>query len=950
MTGEARKGRSKWDAKGPPEIVEISEDESLPTNMDDHKGGNLLPNQNLTNGNENRIGESVNIRSDASGLHDSSGNEQEQADGINKDIKERPSKASSERSQPLKIGDEDHNKNDWCHRSLEKATGIQSMGKYADDRRRGDGWGTALSRGYSSRMSSGPDSWKQCSRSPPSPRGGWNRSRRNRSCSRSRSRSRSIGRGRGRSRSRSPYLTDRGSEWRVERGRAFGGPPLPCRDFAAGRCRRGSNCRFPHEDGVRRQFDEHYPVDSRERYGHLNREFIDSREQDDYLRSRPSRGAHYDEGTWEKSEPRGEYRSTVQCHDFVKGRCSRGANCRFIHDDSASHGGWRDEVRDIGRGGTDSSHGTRTEHRRTNKNPCKFFAEGRCRRGQNCPYLHEETSQSQVGLGAPDKPLDYSGGRTRRGNYFNWGEQSNAVQASSHVLSRDDRENTVSQGADRSDSRYENKNRHSKDAGSSQFQVIPQENFGSLGQNKPEIAALQPPQFLSSIQTGAEGINNDKISDSDVQSGPGNIGNLSMQTGMHTPNLVGEQYLGQQSQSQDAIPQSSPVPFPPVTTQLQNSTSSVPLNSQMQKNDFSLHPNRQDQFVVPHATSNESAPSIQSQPVAPYMGHSQHGYIMGAQALPDISAHNGQIFNVIGQAPQTVPTIVHAGQSKATSDTPKLSRDSGDQSFQNIHNFQSVSPNEQTQNQTFQGVSVVASSSSVDMVGAPLYHNVASSDEAVRRVTASLVQYFVPSLTADTTGLQSSQPNPNSSLINNSSAVPQAVQPNHWSWPQQANMVQSAHCVPSEQPAPQTFQVPMAVGSSNGNPLLLPQLVAPTGPAAIVAVNETTPAENKKGEPKDTDAEAHEDGENKKSKDSKALKMFKLALADFVKDALKPTWKEGQLSRELHKTIVKKVVDKVTSTVENTPQTKEKIDIYMSYSREKLNKLVQAYVGKYVKT
>ena len=57
--------------------------------------------------------------------------------------------------------------------------------------------------------------------------------------------------------------------------------------------------------------------------------------------------------------------------------------------------------------------------------------------------------------------------------------------------------------------------------------------------------------------------------------------------------------------------------------------------------------------------------------------------------------------------------------------------------------------------------------------------------------------------------------------------------------------------------------------------------------------------------------------------------------------ALKPTWKDGQMSREVHKTIVKKVVDKVTSTVENTPPTKEKIDIYMTYSKEKLNKLVQ---------
>ncbi|KAF0918816.1 hypothetical protein E2562_026189 [Oryza meyeriana var. granulata] len=340
---------------------------------------------------------------------------------------------------------------------------------------------------------------------------------------------------------------------------------------------------------------------------------------------------------------------------------------------------------------------------------------------------------------------------------------------------------------------------------------------------------------------------------------------------------------------------------------------------------------------------------MQNQPVAPYMGHSQHGYIMGAQALPDLSAHNGQIFNVVGQVPQNLPTIVHAGQSQATSDTPNLGRDSGDQSLQNTHNFQPVAPNEQTQSQTLQGLSVVASSSSVDMAGAPLSHNAVSSQEAVRRVTASLAQYFGPSLTADTSGIQPSQPDPNSSLMNNSSAASQAVQPNHWPWLQQAGMAQPAHIVPSEQPAPKTFQPPMAAGSSNGNPLLLPHSVAPTGPAAVLAANETTPVENKKQEPKDTDAEAHEDGENKKSKDSKALKMFKLALADFVKDALKPTWKEGQLSREVHKTIVKKVVDKVTTTVEYAPQTKEKIDIYMSYSREKLNKLVQAYVGKYVK-
>lgn len=87
------------------------------------------------------------------------------------------------------------------------------------------------------------------------------------------------------------------------------------------------------------------------------------------------------------------------------------------------------------------------------------------------------------------------------------------------------------------------------------------------------------------------------------------------------------------------------------------------------------------------------------------------------------------------------------------------------------------------------------------------------------------------------------------------------------------------------------------------------------------------------------------------SKDDKGMKMFRVALVEFVKEILKPTWKGGQLSREVHKTIVKKVVDKVTGTLQgdHVPKTQEQIDRYMSFSKLKLTKLVEAYVQKYVK-
>ncbi|WOG82130.1 hypothetical protein DCAR_0101292 [Daucus carota subsp. sativus] len=88
--------------------------------------------------------------------------------------------------------------------------------------------------------------------------------------------------------------------------------------------------------------------------------------------------------------------------------------------------------------------------------------------------------------------------------------------------------------------------------------------------------------------------------------------------------------------------------------------------------------------------------------------------------------------------------------------------------------------------------------------------------------------------------------------------------------------------------------------------------------------------------------------EKKKNSDGKNLRAFKFSLAEFVKELLKPTWKAGKLNKESHKTIVKKVVDKVTSSVQGSqiPQTQEKIDSYLSASKPKLSKLIQAYVDK----
>lgn len=70
---------------------------------------------------------------------------------------------------------------------------------------------------------------------------------------------------------------------------------------------------------------------------------------------------------------------------------------------------------------------------------------------------------------------------------------------------------------------------------------------------------------------------------------------------------------------------------------------------------------------------------------------------------------------------------------------------------------------------------------------------------------------------------------------------------------------------------------------------------------------------------------------------------------EFVKEILKPAWKENQLIRDVHKTIVKKVVDEVIGSAQgvHVPKTRETIDYFLSYSKSNITKLVQAYLEIY---
>ncbi|CAN8264868.1 unnamed protein product [Cochlearia groenlandica] len=94
------------------------------------------------------------------------------------------------------------------------------------------------------------------------------------------------------------------------------------------------------------------------------------------------------------------------------------------------------------------------------------------------------------------------------------------------------------------------------------------------------------------------------------------------------------------------------------------------------------------------------------------------------------------------------------------------------------------------------------------------------------------------------------------------------------------------------------------------------------------------------------------EGDPKEKDSSRSMKLFKVVLTKFVKDLLKPSWRQGNMSKEAFKTIVKRVVEKVSNSMEgrHIPKSRAKIDRYIDSSRHKLTKLVMGYVDKYVKS
>ncbi|MQL92953.1 hypothetical protein Taro_025588 [Colocasia esculenta] len=82
---------------------------------------------------------------------------------------------------------------------------------------------------------------------------------------------------------------------------------------------------------------------------------------------------------------------------------------------------------------------------------------------------------------------------------------------------------------------------------------------------------------------------------------------------------------------------------------------------------------------------------------------------------------------------------------------------------------------------------------------------------------------------------------------------------------------------------------------------------------------------------------------SRQQKETRALKTFRACLVEFVKDLVKPAWREGHLSKDAHKMVVKKAAEKVVSALQGhqIPTTMDAINQYLSASRSKIVKLVE---------
>ncbi|KAG5404220.1 hypothetical protein IGI04_010339 [Brassica rapa subsp. trilocularis] len=87
------------------------------------------------------------------------------------------------------------------------------------------------------------------------------------------------------------------------------------------------------------------------------------------------------------------------------------------------------------------------------------------------------------------------------------------------------------------------------------------------------------------------------------------------------------------------------------------------------------------------------------------------------------------------------------------------------------------------------------------------------------------------------------------------------------------------------------------------------------------------------------------DGEARSDAGTKALRQFRTAVVETIKEMVKPLWREGRLTKEVHNMVVKRASEKIVSAAvqsHQVPTDSASVDQYLSMSATKIVKLVEA--------
>lgn len=712
-------------------------------------------------------------------------------------------------------------------------------------------------------------------------------------------RDRSRSRSRSRGRSRSPGHSLRRDPVYVDRNRSRSGPSNQlCKDFTSGRCRRGNSCPFVHE--ADKSYDEYW--DSRQRKGGGSSKYpgMDSR---DYAPKRPS----------------------VPCTEFLKGRCRRGASCRFDHHiasdefaNKASEGGGRERERERERESdrrkidNSTERGVENEYRRSSDVPCRFFAAGNCRNGNQCRFSHHA-------------PRGYSSPDGKSHDKLALGRKSDDVVANPLWNDRVSGEIDGKNGSVDRDCAVWSMNDRMRNRVSNEIaNTTPDPDVSYERTKSIEKEAL--PRKTDSLGASNVSLSGPRHSEKWIEDM-----NMSPDWNYTAPasNAVKEDLRRSESfkdttvkNGKHSVIDRDSSRFNGTATAVQPMVNAVPF--------FRARPDLRDDSstALPYEDTKAVRKDISS-------GIIDLNVSSNITPTTQIVNQNGQKASVFKAAiPSERPGLSLANLQNNLLPSEGISVNKPD--YQDV-NLPQPNP----------GMSLAQIS-----VSEPL--NIAS-------LSSSLVQFLgtVQPLPQIYSALNSNNPSFVANTEGSTFPVPSSIPQLDQATGQQRNTYdpvqdsKESRAEISNNPSdgkPETLLQNSAPDGGESNKQKRQNLTSPKAKAGGEAAekkgktgNQKAREESKKvqetAEP--LDGEEKEDG--KKNKDVKGLRAFKFALVEYVKELLKPSWKEGQINKDAYKTIVKKVVDKVTATVQpgNIPQTQEKIDHYLSSSKEKLTKLVQ---------